>query len=93
MTTIKMDKETVATAITAFERKLDIYRVSTVSSIAQFSAFQDVLTGKAYSSLVNSINKTLDTQKELVAECMVVATNARKFTEDISTEEASVKFG
>ncbi|AND80013.1 hypothetical protein [Streptococcus pantholopis] len=93
MTTIKMDKEALTTAITNFENKVTIYKDSTVSSIAQFSSFQDVLTGKAYTSLVNSINTTLDTQKQLVAECIVLTDNAKNFAEDISSEESSVSFG
>lgn len=93
MTTIKMDSEALTTAIKNFEDKVTIYREGTVSSVAQFSNFQTTLKGKAYTSLVSSINSALNTQKQLVAECIVLTNNAKSFATDISSEESSVSFG
>lgn len=88
-----MDSEALTTAIKNFEDKVTIYREGTVSSVAQFSNFQTTLKGKAYTSLVSSINSALNTQKQLVAECIVLTNNAKSFATDISSEESSVSFG
>lgn len=93
MTTIKMDKDTVTTAVTNFESRVEIYRAATVSSIARFSNFQGVLEGEAYEALISSINNALDTQKQLVAECIVLTDDTKKFVEEISSQESSASFG
>lgn len=93
MTKIKMDQESLTTEITNVEEKVSVYRTATVNATAQFSTLKNTLQGEAYTSLVNSINKTLETQKTLVAQCVVLINNAKNFAEDISSEESSVTFG
>lgn len=93
MTKIKMDQESLTAEITNVEEKVSVYRTATVNATAQFSTLQNTLQGEAYTSLVNSINKTLETQKTLVAQCVVLINNAKNFAEDISSEESSVTFG
>lgn len=93
MTTIKIDKDTVTTAVTNFGNRVETYRAATVSSIARFNNFQGILEGKSYEALISSINKALDTQKQLVAECIVLTDDTKKFLEEISSQESSVYFG
>ncbi|PNY19772.1 hypothetical protein [Streptococcus parauberis] len=93
MTTIKIDKVSVTTSITNLEQLVETYRSATVSSIAQFSGLQNTLEGQAYTSLQSSINSALETQKTLVAECIVVTDNAKTFLEEISAAETAVSFG
>lgn len=93
MTTIKIDKDAVMTVINNFENSVDLYRSATVSSIARFSDFEGALDGEAYEALVSSINNTLEIQKNLVAECIVLTDNAKMFLEEITSQESSVTFG
>lgn len=92
MATIKMNKDTITTAATNVENKVTVYKDATVAAIAQFSQLQTALTGAAYESLVTQINSSLESQKTLVAECIVLTENVKTFAESISNAEDAVTF-
>ncbi|MBE6164368.1 MAG: hypothetical protein E7156_03480 [Streptococcus gallolyticus] len=92
MTTIKMESEAVSGNIEELNSKITIYKEAVVSATAQFTNFEGALTGESYTALTSQINSTLETQKLLVAECMVLSQKMKNFIEEISEAESSVSF-
>lgn len=92
MATIKMDKDPFVSSVENLIQKVNAYTDSVTTSSAQFSFFQSDLMGESYTKLFNKVDSELSNQKLLAAECIVLSEKAKRFSEEISSAEASVSF-
>lgn len=92
MTTIKMNQEEVSQASKKLKAKVDLYLQEVAQAQCAFNESESLLKGKGQETLMAQLGKTLENQKRLVAECLVLCESIEDFTRDLSDMESNANF-
>ena len=90
--TIHVKDSDIATKIETLKTASDHFKDHTVNAIATFQQVSEELSGDGYDKLIQQINNQLSQEKLLVAECLVLSEQLKKFIEEIERAESSVSF-
>lgn len=91
MTTIKID-DAIRQQSNQLKNKLDTYEQAVVSGMSAVEQSMDVLKGESYEKLTSQLQKKVQGQIKLVAECQVLQSTIDQFLEEMIEVEHSISF-
>lgn len=91
MTTIKID-DSIKQQSDQLKNKLDSYEQAVVNGMSAVRQAMDVLKGESYEKLTGQLQKRVQSQIQLVAECQVLQSTIDQYLEEMVETEHSVSF-
>lgn len=91
MTTIKID-DAIRQQSNQLKNKLDTYEQAVVSGMSAVEQSMDVLKGESYEKLTSQLQKKVQGQIKLVAECQVLQSTIDQYLEELIEVEHSISF-